>query len=93
MSDSYYIITGTSRGIGEALAEMLLEDGQYVVGISRGISAVLTKYENYTHYLFDLGETDQIEQLLTNILGQIGSKEKEMICLFNNAAMLEPLRR
>lgn len=33
----YFIITGTSRGIGEALARALLEDNQHVCGISRVI--------------------------------------------------------
>jgi benzil reductase ((S)-benzoin forming) len=92
MSNSYFIITGTSRGIGEALAKMLLDDGHYIFGISRGVSDVLMQYENYTHNMFDLSESDNIEQLLTSIFEQIDSQEIDMICLINNAAMLEPLK-
>jgi len=91
MSNSF-IITGTSRGIGEALAKTLLDEGHYIFGISRGVSDVLMQYENYTHSMFDLSESDNIEQLLSNIFEQIDSQEIEMICLVNNAAMLEPLK-
>ncbi|UOK65108.1 hypothetical protein MT997_12425 [Paenibacillus sp. OVF10] len=33
----HFIITGTSKGIGLQLAELLLAKGDYVYGISRGV--------------------------------------------------------
>lgn len=42
MSGSQFIITGTSRGIGEQLAYMLLEKGHDVHGIARGTSERLS---------------------------------------------------
>lgn len=92
MSKSYFIITGTSRGIGEQLAKMLLEKGDVVHGISRGASHVLSEYENYTHHPFDLSHISGIQDLLHNILSQMALSDTEMICLINNAAMLEPLK-
>ena len=41
MSEQLYIITGASRGMGEAIARQLLAPGHFVIGISRGSSAAL----------------------------------------------------
>jgi len=92
MSKGFYIITGTSRGIGEALTKMLLEKEHHVIGISRGASDILSRHKNYTHYNYDLTDTANIEQLLSGILIKLKIEETEMICLVNNAAMLEPLK-
>ena len=35
MENGFFLITGTSRGIGEALTQRILEDGNTVLGISR----------------------------------------------------------
>ena len=92
MSKGFYIITGTSRGIGESLAMMLLEKEHHVFGISRGMSDILSRYKNYSHYNYDLSDTANIGQLLKGILEQLKIEETVMICLINNAAMLEPLK-
>ncbi|WEK56056.1 MAG: SDR family NAD(P)-dependent oxidoreductase [Candidatus Cohnella colombiensis] len=92
MNISHFIITGTSRGIGEQLARMLLENGNFVYGISRGDSNVLNKYENYIHFNFDLSDVLGIEHLLSKIFDQININNTGLICLINNAAMLEPLK-
>ncbi|MBD8497300.1 SDR family NAD(P)-dependent oxidoreductase [Paenibacillus arenosi] len=93
MSTRYFIITGTSRGIGETLANSLLEDGHYVYGISRGESQLLSTYDNYTHTYFNLREVDKINDLFTSIFERIKvDAQTDMICLINNAAMLEPLK-
>jgi len=41
MSEKLYIVTGASRGMGEAIARQLLEPGHVVIGISRRQSAAL----------------------------------------------------
>lgn len=92
MSRNHFIITGTSRGIGEQLAKMLLDKGDVVHGISRGASDFFSEYENYTHHPFDLSYISGIQDLLHNILCQMDLSNSEMICLINNAAMLEPLK-
>jgi benzil reductase ((S)-benzoin forming) len=87
-----FIITGTSRGIGEAIAKMLLQNNQHVYGISRSHST-LTDYENYQHVTFDLGETDKIGRMLSEIMNQIFTNtDFHLICLVNSAAILEPLK-
>jgi len=88
----YFIITGTSKGIGEALAIALLEDNHQVFGISRSQST-LAAYENYHHEQFDLGDTVKIGQMLNEVIGKMEfTTDYNMICLVNNAAMLEPIK-
>ncbi|XEC96553.1 SDR family NAD(P)-dependent oxidoreductase [Paenibacillus tarimensis] len=90
--NNIFIITGTSRGIGEQLAKLLLERGDVVYGISRGSSGVLDKYDMYTSVHFDLGIGSEIDLILSGLFEQIDLNRTEMICLINNAAMLEPLK-
>lgn len=66
MNRSHYIITGTSRGIGEEVAKRLLEKGYTVHGIPRGVSRALTQNKNYNHITFDLSHTLEIEKELTH---------------------------
>lgn len=92
MNKGHFIITGTSRGIGEQLARMLLDQGNVVYGISRGDSNDLDKYKDYIHHHFDLSNILGIERMLKGIFNQMNLHDSEMICLINNAAMLEPLK-
>jgi benzil reductase ((S)-benzoin forming) len=55
---NHFFITGTSRGIGKALAELLLEDPQNrVTGLARGCSI---SHERYTHVTVDLADLAQV---------------------------------
>jgi benzil reductase ((S)-benzoin forming) len=56
---NYYYITGTSRGLGKALAEYLLAKApnNVVIGISRNCSI---EHKNYTHYSVDLTNPEQV---------------------------------
>lgn len=92
MDRRHFIITGTSKGIGEQLARLLLEKGSYVYGISRGNPKDLTEYKNYIHFNYDLSNISVIERMMNGILNQIDLMNAKMICLINNAAMLEPLK-
>lgn len=92
MTNCHFIITGTSRGIGEQLAKMLLEEDHHVHGISRTESNTLAPYKKYTPITFDLSQTAEIESIINDVFKQIAFCELEMICLINNAAMLEPLK-
>ncbi|WP_342554981.1 SDR family NAD(P)-dependent oxidoreductase [Paenibacillus sp. FSL R7-0652] len=92
MSNRYFIITGTSKGIGRQLAELCLERGDVVYGIARGSSDLGNRYERYTHVQFDLEDLHSIDDLISGILEQIPLTETECIGLVNNAAMLEPLK-
>jgi len=58
MENSFFLITGTSKGIGDALAQNILKKGGTVLGVARGRSAAL-KSTQYHHLTIDLADASQ----------------------------------
>ena len=64
------LITGTSQGIGKAIASLFLEKGHQVIGIDRQPATL--SHEAYTHFQRDIREVerlpvvDQVEILINN---------------------------
>jgi benzil reductase ((S)-benzoin forming) len=84
------IVTGVSRGLGEALARTLLAGGFAVTGIGRTSGAAL----NGTHYRFvacDLTDTTDIDAALTPAFRAMADAQAEFLCLINNAATAGPV--
>ncbi|MEE0265867.1 MAG: SDR family oxidoreductase [Acutalibacteraceae bacterium] len=52
------LITGTSQGIGKAVAEHFLKEGHIVIGIDRQESTV--NHEGYTHYQCDVRDYENL---------------------------------
>ncbi len=75
-----FFITGTSSGIGEALAKRALEEGHRVNGYSRRNSI---KHPHYRHQSIDLSKLSSFTQLNFNL-----NKEAEKLVLINNAGWL-----
>jgi benzil reductase ((S)-benzoin forming) len=83
---NYYYITGTSRGIGKALAELLLKDkNNHVTGISRSNSIT---HKNYNHITLDLSKYENIEKFNFTI-----HKDARRITLVNNAGYISEIKR
>ena len=66
------LITGTSQGIGKAVAELFLREGHTVVGIDRQDAAIT--HSAYTHYCCDVRDRDNLPaiedvQILINNAG------------------------
>ena len=93
---NYYIVTGTSSGIGEAIAKKLIHRKEKVFCISRQINeslkALATKNHSWLwYYETDLTQTLKIPGILKEIFSFIDEGEVANVVLINNAGTLEPL--
>lgn len=55
------LITGTTQGIGRAIAELFLREKHEVIGIDRQSSGIVN--ENYTHYCLDVRDYDDLPDI------------------------------
>lgn len=55
------LITGTSQGIGEAIAKLFLKENHEVIGIDRQESKI--KHRNYMHYQLDIRDYDELPDI------------------------------
>ena len=84
------IITGTSRGLGEALAAELVGRGYFVVGIGRSDSAGLAG-ERYRFVACDFARPAHIGAVVEPVLRELAATEPESVTLVNNAAVAWPV--
>ncbi len=73
------LITGTSRGVGRALAEKMAQSGHMVIGCSR--SACDFEHDNYCHVEADI----EVEQQVRNLVDLISADGRKLEVLINNA--------
>lgn len=85
----YTIVTGVSRGLGEAIAAELLARDAHVLGIGRR-SAPSLAGDRYRFVRCDFGETGTLPSLVAPVLAEIARERPARVCLINNAATLEP---
>ena len=94
---NYYIITGTSRGLGEGFAKQLLQEGNALFCISR------TKNENlmtqarekgvFLEYIaHDLQDTATIEGLMKRVMAATDTATATRMALINNAGTVAPVK-
>lgn len=55
------LITGTSQGIGKAIAELFLKEQHQVIGIDRMPAGII--HDHYTHYTCDVRDFDKLPEL------------------------------
>ncbi|MCB0402051.1 MAG: SDR family NAD(P)-dependent oxidoreductase [Flavobacteriales bacterium] len=78
---NYYFITGSSKGLGKALVELLLEDeGHVVFGAARSQSV---QHPRYHHQQLDLADLDQVTGYRFPEL-----PDAETVVLVNNAGIV-----
>ena len=60
------LITGTSSGIGKAIAEKFLKEGFDVTGFDRKEASI--SQDSYTHFCLDIRDRNSIRRLRLSIL-------------------------
>jgi benzil reductase ((S)-benzoin forming) len=92
----YFIVTGASRGLGEALAEALLHPGHHLLCVSRTRSGrVLQTARNndaaIDWFEQDLSDLDRLEDLMSRIFEKIDPAKAKALSLINNAGIIHPI--
>jgi len=91
-----FIVTGASKGLGEAIIRKLLKPGHTVIGISRHKNAKLIADAaeagvKLDYIEFDLANTEHLEAVNARIFGKIQKSELTGLYLINNAGTIEPI--
>lgn len=73
------LVTGTSQGIGKAIAELFLINNHEVVGIDRQLTSI--EHLNYTHYQKDIGDYDNLPEIkgVNVLINNAGTQNEEDI--------------
>jgi benzil reductase ((S)-benzoin forming) len=83
--DRVAVVTGTSSGIGEAVARELLQRGWHVIGIAR--RPVAFPSPDYTHFQVDLGDLPALAGIFdTQLDPLVSAASVSRLALVNNAA-------
>jgi benzil reductase ((S)-benzoin forming) len=87
------IVTGHTRGLGAALADLLLQRGIDVLGLGRGANAELaTRHApRFTQAQADLADPAALEQWLAGNALSTFAAGAECVVLFNNAGTVDPI--
>ncbi len=75
------LITGTTQGIGKAIAQLFLEKGHTVWGIDRNPSSL--SHSNYTHYECDIRHTEHLPtfEKLEILINNAGTQNEDDIAI------------
>lgn len=93
---SHFIITGTSRGIGEAVASKLLKPGTTLFCASRSMNEELVERAvslgaTIFYYTTDLTDPIAVARFSDQIWDKIAPEDVKRIALINNAGMIAPI--
>lgn len=83
------VVTGVSRGLGEALAAAMLARGFTVIGVGRTASAKLSG-KFFHHASCDLAQPALIAAAVTPALRVLAAGKPASVTLINNAAVASP---
>lgn len=93
---NYYIVTGASRGIGEAIVRKLIVAGNTIFAVSRTLNEDLIDLASslnvplyYTET--DLSQREEAEKFINGVFDKLNLSSYDRIALVNNAGMLDPV--
>lgn len=94
---NYYIITGASKGLGEAIVKELIGKNNTIYYLSRSQNVKLEELaaSQQMELIFeecDLSNIEQAQTVFTKILGSIDMQHANNITLINNAGMVNPIK-
>lgn len=75
------VITGTSKGIGKAIANYYLEQNDFVIGCSRNKSSI--KHPNYRHFSLEVSDEKAVVSMVRAVKKEFGKID----ILINNAGI------
>ncbi|MCH6267595.1 (S)-benzoin forming benzil reductase [Neobacillus citreus] len=92
----YAIVTGASKGLGEAITKRLFQEQMAVISVSRTENEELKKLaaekgENYRHFSCNLALDKEVQEVFMEVAHFIFKGDPEEILLFNNAGVIEPI--
>jgi benzil reductase ((S)-benzoin forming) len=92
----YAIITGSSRGLGEAIANRMLEEKVKVIGVARSDNEKLRDLAKqlggeYHFYPCNLASTTEIRSVFHEISELTFNDQTDQVYLINNAGIIEPI--
>jgi NAD(P)-dependent dehydrogenase (short-subunit alcohol dehydrogenase family) len=87
LSGTVAIITGASRGIGKAIAEMILAKGGKVAAVSRSLSDLEAAFPNHTDSLIAIEADITTESGVAKIIEATLARLNSVNVLINNAAL------
>jgi len=93
----YFIITGTSKGLGFSIAKQLVTEGNTIFCLSRKQNNELkglatSKDVNLYYFSCDLQKLEEIERVVDKIFTAIDFTHAEGIYLINNAGVVDPIK-
>lgn len=93
----YAVITGASKGLGEAVAKRLIHERIAIISVSRTENEevknlALSKGIDYTYYSCNLSLETEVQEVFMDIAHSLFQKDPNEILLFNNAGVIDPIQ-
>ncbi|GAA0300611.1 benzil reductase ((S)-benzoin forming) [Gracilibacillus halotolerans] len=93
----YAVVTGTSKGLGESIAKLLMQASFHVIGIARNGNKQLENADYpgaYTHFAGDLSNIEQTTEVFNQIIKNLKQQKNiESLHLVQNAALIHPIEQ